>query len=175
MNIDLIIKLAKLANENTNDNEANAAARKVCRLIKEGNYQFGLELANPIKPGTTWNDLKRNDGPPPWSSKRPTTPRPDFHDWFVNMYTENHGQEKSYDSETNGTYEYHQYTASDQNERVANAREKRERRRQVPKRPLECTRCHKEFITGYVGNLFKCDGCFCAEYNETKQQKKQEV
>lgn len=41
MNLDLLIKLVKLANNNPNDNEANLAARKVCKMIAEGNYQFG--------------------------------------------------------------------------------------------------------------------------------------
>jgi len=38
MNTELIIKLAKLANNNPNDNEANSAARKVCKLLEEGKY-----------------------------------------------------------------------------------------------------------------------------------------
>ena len=41
MNLDLLIKLVKLANNNPNDNEANLAARKVCKMIAEGNYNFG--------------------------------------------------------------------------------------------------------------------------------------
>jgi hypothetical protein len=40
MNIDLITKLAKLANNNPNENEANLAARKVCRLLAEGDFKF---------------------------------------------------------------------------------------------------------------------------------------
>lgn len=40
MNKELIIKLAKLANNNPNENEANAAARKVCVLLAEGHFKF---------------------------------------------------------------------------------------------------------------------------------------
>jgi|SRR5215831_3286560 len=40
MNFDLITKLAKLANNNPNENEANAAARKVCKLLAEANFKF---------------------------------------------------------------------------------------------------------------------------------------
>jgi len=40
MNLDLLIKLVKLANNNPNENEANLAARKVCKIIEEGKYQF---------------------------------------------------------------------------------------------------------------------------------------
>lgn len=49
MNYDLIIKLAKLANNNPSENEANAAARKVCRLLAESNYQFNGHT-NPQPP-----------------------------------------------------------------------------------------------------------------------------
>lgn len=34
----LITKLAKLANHNSNDNEANAAARRVCKLLEAGDF-----------------------------------------------------------------------------------------------------------------------------------------
>jgi len=40
VNFDLITKLAKLANNNPNENEANAAARKVCKLLAEANFKF---------------------------------------------------------------------------------------------------------------------------------------
>lgn len=43
MNIKLIEKLAKLANNNPNENEANMAARKVCKLLAEGNFKFTNE------------------------------------------------------------------------------------------------------------------------------------
>ena len=40
MNLDLLKKLVKLAINNPNDNEANSAARKVCRMIAEDNYKL---------------------------------------------------------------------------------------------------------------------------------------
>lgn len=40
MNLELIKKLVKLANNNPNENEANLAARKVCRMIEEGKFEF---------------------------------------------------------------------------------------------------------------------------------------
>lgn len=40
MNIDLLTKLVKLANNNPNENEANLAARKVCKIIEEGEFKF---------------------------------------------------------------------------------------------------------------------------------------
>lgn len=50
MNLDLIIKLAKLANNNPNEHEANAAARKVCQLLAEGNFNFGLNIERTKEP-----------------------------------------------------------------------------------------------------------------------------
>src|SRR5215831_9723714 len=44
MNFDLITKLAKLANNNPNENEANAAARKVCKLLAEANFKFEKDI-----------------------------------------------------------------------------------------------------------------------------------
>lgn len=40
MKLELIIKLVKLANNNPNENEANSAARRVCKLIAEGDFKF---------------------------------------------------------------------------------------------------------------------------------------
>lgn len=64
MNYDLIIKLAKLANENPNENEANLAARKVCQLIKSSDYKFNNSVPTPpprppTKP-TTYGDIRRS-------------------------------------------------------------------------------------------------------------------
>lgn len=40
MNNDIVKKLIELACNNPNENEANAAARKVCRMIKEDNFSI---------------------------------------------------------------------------------------------------------------------------------------
>lgn len=92
MNLDLITKLAKLANNNPNDNEANAAARKVCRLLAEGEFKFNGSSSSPIPPGNrpedggTWNDVRRS-AESFWKSyypyereyntRPPTNPKPD--------------------------------------------------------------------------------------------------
>lgn len=67
MNLEKLIKLAKLANNNPNDNEANLAARKVCKMIADNNYQFN-NIQAPFKqdPRTgpiTWDDVKRSTEP----------------------------------------------------------------------------------------------------------------
>lgn len=57
---DVLIKLARLANNNPNENEANSAARRVCKLLAEDN--FAVINSNPIGAGSpygprnyTWN------------------------------------------------------------------------------------------------------------------------
>lgn len=40
MNSDQLIKLIKLANNNPNENEANSAARKVCKIIEENKFSL---------------------------------------------------------------------------------------------------------------------------------------
>jgi hypothetical protein len=49
MNYDLITKLAKLANNNPNEHEANLAARKVCKLLAEGKFTFTNWSPEPKK------------------------------------------------------------------------------------------------------------------------------
>jgi hypothetical protein len=72
MNLELIIKLVKLANNNPSDNEANLAARKVCRLIEDGKFQFtevktaagkvrSASNPTPNQGAQTWNDVKRSE------------------------------------------------------------------------------------------------------------------
>lgn len=72
MNKDLIIKLVKLANNNPNDNEANNAARKVCKLLEEGNFENGwvtsrrnTQQPNPNQPNQSqtsgWNPFNNWD------------------------------------------------------------------------------------------------------------------
>lgn len=72
MNIDLITKLAKLANNNPNDNEANSAARKVCRLLADGEFKFNN--SNPIPPGNRPEDRNKS-----WSNHP-------FDDMFNHFY-----------------------------------------------------------------------------------------
>jgi len=78
MNLDMLIKLAKLANHNPNEHEANSAARRVCQMLSEDNYK-SLESALKIQSNSTsrqsgpvtWNDVKRSTEP--WNWKRTTT------------------------------------------------------------------------------------------------------
>jgi hypothetical protein len=55
MDIDLLTKLVKLANHNPNENESNAAARKVCSLIEAANFNFdNSNMKNIDKGAPDW-------------------------------------------------------------------------------------------------------------------------
>lgn len=80
MNLNLLIKLVKLANNNPNEHEANSAARRACKLIAEGEYKFVGEVAKakPAEPkvykapttpknNNMWNDYFEGFDYNPWS------------------------------------------------------------------------------------------------------------
>lgn len=55
MNLDLLIKLVKLANNNPNENEANLAARRVCQMIEKANYKFiNNQPTNSVNYSSEW-------------------------------------------------------------------------------------------------------------------------
>ena len=67
MNLDRLKKLVKLANHNPNDNEANSAARRVCKMIEDGKFEFGAIPPAPVfngmptqKQPKTYNDIHRS-------------------------------------------------------------------------------------------------------------------
>lgn len=69
MNLDLLIKLVKLANNNPNENEANLAARKVCKMIEANNYKFNNNATEQSDPFDVFNDfIKRSYRGVDWSS-----------------------------------------------------------------------------------------------------------
>lgn len=49
MNIELLKKLTRLANNNPNENEANLAARKVCKMLEESDFKLN-ETQNSSNP-----------------------------------------------------------------------------------------------------------------------------
>lgn len=49
MNLDLLKKLVNLANHNPNENEANAAARRVCRLLEESKFVIEVAPSQSVK------------------------------------------------------------------------------------------------------------------------------
>lgn len=94
MNFDILIKLLKLANHNNADGEANAAARRVCKMLSEDNYKWieGAIKSGPKvaanQAGGTWSGFDRTKEPE-WSSTRSSHSRTysspfddNFADWF---------------------------------------------------------------------------------------------
>lgn len=47
MNLDLLKKLTKLANHNPNENESNLAARKVCKMLEECDWNLNNTKEQP--------------------------------------------------------------------------------------------------------------------------------
>jgi len=62
MNLDLLKKLVKLANNNPNEHEANSAARRACKLIENAEFKFVADVKpNPIfNPSPAQEDFIRN-------------------------------------------------------------------------------------------------------------------
>lgn len=98
MNIDLIIKLARLANENPNDNEANLAARKVCQLIKAAEYKFNITVRPESSGPKTWNDVRRSEEAQ--FRSKPPDKGVDFDPFdFLRQYAKQQGWDKAYEGE----------------------------------------------------------------------------
>lgn len=176
MNLDLIKKLTRLANNNPNDNEANLAARKVCRMLEESNWSLPSVQSRPntVNMGTpphTWNDIRRSPTPE-WSSKPPTESNEYDHqaaereehrrrqEDFYNFYRKNYWKPSPKQEEYfRDIFREGSYRGVDWG---SNPFEPKKPPKE--KRPLECTKCHKTVETGYVGNLFVCSDCQWSEY-----------
>jgi hypothetical protein len=70
MNLDILIKLIKLANHNNADGEANAAARKVCQMIEDDKFQC-LNGKERIVEKIVYKDKEPVQYQPPKSPIRP--------------------------------------------------------------------------------------------------------
>jgi len=158
MNLDLLQKLVKLANNNPNDNEANLAARKVCRIIEEGKFNFngnGNVNTNqhiPPKQPTTWNDVTRSTEPQWRSYSNPYSNA--YADFFKQYYTQ--AREGSYNSYNKDS------------RKRAEAKENSERNR-PPKRDIICTSCNKTFNSSYnKPEPFLCNDCQWKKYEGDK-------
>ena len=88
MNFDQIYKLIKLANNNPNDNEANLAARKVCKLLADYKFESVKPVSSVDKLAEEYADLLRKHSEavkkyyysePEWQPYRPKNrPKEDF-------------------------------------------------------------------------------------------------
>lgn len=116
MSKELIVKLAKLANNNPNENEANMAARKVCKLLEALNFENG------------WNTSRRA-APPPSPNPTPNPARPpeqsgrsamDEFEEFIRRQQEYYAEKARQAQQQKGRNPYdtnHQYNKSYENAR----------------------------------------------------------
>jgi hypothetical protein len=97
MNTDLITKLAKLANNNPNENEANLAARKVCRLLAEGDFKFGGAKRDPFE---ALKDIMNRQSKSPYQYGDWVKPPTDYEETFRKAQREQQQKEdaKRYNS-----------------------------------------------------------------------------
>ena len=178
MNHELITKLAKLANNNPNENEANAAARKVCKLLAEANFDFGKT--------TTSQQSNTNRGPEghygsPMSEQ-------EFYDILRNMAgSRRYSQGYSYGADYDGPFrpsgreksaergksdaerraeeekKEQQYKADEENrrrQRDANMKKEADRvKRESSKTLRQCVKCGITKLTAYLGNDYICSEC----------------
>lgn len=172
MNFDLIKKLIKLANNNPNDNEANLAARKVCKLLAD--YAFGAATEAPRNRPTP-----PNAGP---TRSNPFTGNPFSADFIEEMLRQNReaaarerardARRQEYDAETYQRREYerarrYQSSVWDIPYTAANPPPRQEPR--PDKRSLACTKCGKVKLTAYVGNLYVCNECQWTDYQQQRE------
>jgi len=99
MDIEKLKAIIRLANNNPNDNEANLAARKACKILAEDDFR-ALNQANTI---TSWKDIKRSTEPAwrsePYGAQGSPEARAYQEDWFRkwNAYWSNAEKEPTQD------------------------------------------------------------------------------
>jgi hypothetical protein len=164
MNFDLIEKLIRLANNNPNENEANLAARKVCKLLAEGNFKF----TNAEPQARTWNDVERSTEPQ-WKSTPQSPPQyksafnPNdypFADFFKKR--EKHWDNYGTPPKQEKTAPENPYSWVDPNPPS----------KQKEERLLKCKKCGNSKLTKFVGlpELYECNTCQWTAY-EAKAKK----
>jgi hypothetical protein len=143
MNLDLLTKLVKLANNNPNENEANSAARRVCKLIAEANFIFNDNNYNPPLGGTSpvdsgrYQDIKRA-GEAFWRSPNPFDP------WSGGTWT-------GFKSPDN--------TESDTVKREREERQKRSESNPNWQKKEKCPNCNVMLIFDIKSMYFQCPSC----------------
>lgn len=150
MNIELIVKLVKLANNNPNENEANLAARKVCSLIAAGDYKFSQTKTAQAKVHVKSNPVSKNDD---WVRKYYDPPRQSA--YYDDLF---------YHSPFNRPSNKNQDPIFDEGREKASKKAK-------PKVELECIKCQRKVNTAFVGppQTFVCTICIWEAYMKDKK------
>ena len=181
MNYDLITKLAKLANNNPNEHEANLAARKVCKLLAEGEFKFV-------------NSVQQSQ--PNWHNSSVKFDGFDFGEILRNMYERsytrppNNPNARSYGSPKTASEKMredqdeqrkkHEYRYGSWNipknepyqKWPGNDPFKKPSEQQKEERLLKCKTCKNSKLTKFVGlaELYECNTCQWTAY-EAKSKK----
>lgn len=140
--LEILKKLTALANNNPNENEANLAARKVCRLLQESNFILTVN--------STWNDVKRTTEPEIKSTRSSSNPSR-YGDWVRQHYNTRYE-----------TWEdIFRYDPTKSNWTGTTYDGRTNKAKQEP-RILKCRKCGTEVSTNYVGesSTFTCFGCW---------------
>lgn len=158
MNFDLITKLAKLANNNSNDNEANSAARKVCRLLAEAEYKFIADTVQPVQ-----NQQQRQQKDWRWE---PSEKQKKYYedlmsdlwgrkeDWFKDRGARTNSKQSQ---EDNRSYTHIEYDWAEEKPK-----------KKPEERELACSKCGDVIKTYFVGHStqFMCYQCQFNEHNQ---------
>lgn len=164
MNLDLLKKLTRLANNNPNDNEANLAARKVCRMLEECSF--------------TLNNGNSTQQAPP-NFRTTTNPQSTSYDWFSEMFRgykpharQGEWYEGSWDIPKDRTEEYKRAEQKHYQNKPSWWDEPQQTGPKKEKRTLTCTLCKKKQETVFAGHesVFECNNCQWTAYTRTKSK-----
>lgn len=199
MNLDLLKKLLRLANNNPNDNEANLAARKVCRMLadaeEKGELRWGSKSKTSAQPQSQYQsrpyaspfesiieqmrkmqeeEAKRraeasDERRRKEQQRQQSTGREARWSWFDEPPPNDFDPFKAPWVNRDNPFTGSAFTGSPTGRR----RHSQDPEREKQKRPLACCRCGQEFQTMFVGppQMFKCNTCHWAEYREEQERK----
>lgn len=154
MNLKLLTKLVKLANNNPNENEANLAARKVCKIIEESQFKFVPD-----------EDLTRGGhNAPQYATHVYSSPPSPSYDWIVD-YIKRATVSPDYETFKQGSwsnpFETPQWNTSPNKDDEKYYTRRKERGFGDTKRNLTCSKCNQKKETIFIGleEVFVCNEC----------------
>lgn len=155
MKLDLLKKLTRLANNNPNDNEANLAARKVCRMLEEANFVLEEDVVSNYS-SKKYNGFGKTD---------------DFHSDIFSYFYRNTGNNKVY-KQWEKQKKQARKTAYNpfQTPPIYYSPFTEQSKPVKEKRILRCKTCKEEKETIFVGHpsVFECNNCQWTAYAKTK-------
>lgn len=178
MNLELIKKLTKLANNNPNDNEANLAARKVCKLLEEGNFSLTQTNTTPTpsnRPQSYGNPFTEDifDAIYGRGSRGPGKSRTAYDKVREEQNKQQYDPRKRETKYREDYYDYVEYDEKIYNRPFSNVQyDEKGQRKSKLKRILKCKECKQNQETGFVGlpELYVCDKCQWTAFRKGKEK-----